>query len=96
MRDLDQDALDAYERAHQQHELLTAQWEELGQPVLARGSKGQEVAHPLLGELRAAARLEDELRQQLRKKHRGPQPSAVVSTIANRRITRRDTRSAAN
>ena len=65
-----------------------AEWEELGRPVLARGSKGQEVAHPLLAELRAAARLEDELRQRLSKKHRGPQPSAVVSTIAGRRITR--------
>jgi hypothetical protein len=92
MRDIEQDALDAYERAHEQTELLMAEWEALDRPVLARGSKGQEVAHPLLAELRAATRLEDELRHRLSKKHRGPQPSAVVSTIANRRITRRGAR----
>lgn len=32
--------------------LLTRQWEEAGKPFLTRGSMGQDVIHPLIGELR--------------------------------------------
>ena len=89
MPDLEQDALDAYEAALARERLLHEHWEELGRPVLTKGSMGQEVAHPLVGMMNAAARLSDDLRRPFMKRHRGPAPSAVISSLTEHRITRR-------
>jgi hypothetical protein len=58
---LEEDALRAYEAARARLTLLVAEWERLGRPLLAEGSKGQVVGHPLLGEMRAAERLAEHL-----------------------------------
>ena len=94
---LDQDALDAYEGAKERTRLLDEEWQRLGRPLLAKGSKGQDIAHPLLPAWRAAVRLEDDLRRPLLKKHRGPETSAVVRPLAlagTKRITRRGEKTA--
>ena len=92
---LDQDAQDAYERAKERADLVCAEWERLGRPVLAEWSKGQTVPHPLLAEIRAADRLADHLRRRLARTHSGPAPGAVVrplSIVREQRITRRGKR----
>jgi hypothetical protein len=74
--DAEKDYLDARARA----ELLKAEWEKRGSPVLAVGSTGQEVPHPLLRALNDAAVLVSRLRGELRVAHRGPKPSTVLGT----------------
>ena len=71
---LEQDALDAYERAQDRTRQLVAEWERLGRPLLTKGSRGQIRGHPLLGEMRAAERLADHLRRPLLRRHRGSAP----------------------
>jgi hypothetical protein len=56
-----------------------AAWEKDGAPLLAAGSTGQLVEHPDLRMLREHDLLVDRLGAVSRKRHRGPQPSAVVT-----------------
>jgi hypothetical protein len=78
------DAVEAYEAAVARARLLHAEWEKLGRPVLSAGSTGQVVAHPLLHAIAEAEVIADRLRQPLLKKHRGPEPSAVVEAEIGR------------
>jgi hypothetical protein len=48
-------------------------------PLLTTGSTGQLVEHPYMKMLREHDLLVDRLGAVLRKRHRGPQPSAVVT-----------------
>jgi hypothetical protein len=54
-------------------------WEAEGAPLLTTGSTGQVVPHPLVKTLNEADLLCDRLGAVIRKRHRGPQPSAVVT-----------------
>jgi hypothetical protein len=53
-------------------------WEAEGSPLLASGSTGQLVEHPYLRMLRDHDVLVDRLAAAVRKRHRGPEPSAVL------------------
>jgi hypothetical protein len=55
-------------------------WVGEGSPLLSRGSTGQLVEHPLVKMLREHDLLVDRLSLPLRKRHRGPEPSAVVAS----------------
>jgi hypothetical protein len=54
-------------------------WQAEGAPLLTTGSTGQLVEHPLVKMLREHDLLADRLGAVIRKRHRGPQPSAVVT-----------------
>ncbi len=59
-------------------------------PLLAQGSQGQEVEHPLVAMLRLPDVLCDKLALPLRKAHAGPQPTAVMKPYRGaKRITRK-------
>lgn len=73
-----EDAQDAYQRALERANLLKETWDEPGRPVLATGSRGQPVAHPLLAAMNEADVISDRLRQRLVKAHPGPSPCAVL------------------
>jgi hypothetical protein len=53
-------------------------WEAEGSPLLATGSTGQLVEHPLVKMLREHDILVDRLAVAVRKRHAGPEPSAVM------------------
>ena len=53
-------------------------WEAEGSPLLATGSTGQLVEHPLVKMLREHDILVDRLAVAVRKRNRGPEPSAVL------------------
>jgi hypothetical protein len=53
-------------------------WEAEGSPLLATGSTGQLVEHPLVKMLRDHDVLVMRLEAVLRKRHAGPDPSAVI------------------
>jgi hypothetical protein len=53
-------------------------WQAEGAPLLATGSTGQLVEHPLVKMLREHDLLVDRLAAAARVRHRGPVPSAVV------------------
>jgi hypothetical protein len=57
---------------------VAAEWAELGSPLLTNGSMGQLVEHPLVKMLREHEVLVARLGELVRKRHRGPQPSAVL------------------
>jgi hypothetical protein len=73
-----EDAETAYEGAHERARLLGEEWARLDRPVMAIGSRGQPVIHPLLGAIAEAEVIADRLRQRLVNKHVGPKPSAVL------------------
>jgi hypothetical protein len=78
--DVDVDAIDAYCEAKARSRQLRAEWVELGSPSMTKGgSTGQVlVPHPLLASMRLAEQHEAKLREQLRRRHSGPAPSAVL------------------
>ncbi len=54
-------------------------WQAEGAPLLMTGSTGQLIEHPLMKMLREADLLCDRLGAAVRKRHRGPEPSAVLT-----------------
>jgi hypothetical protein len=58
---------------------IRAAWEAEGSPLLATGSMGQSVEHPLVKMLRDHELLADRLAAAAQRRHRGPPPSAVVT-----------------
>jgi hypothetical protein len=78
--DLLADAERRYRAACARRRLVEKAWKDSGSPLLARGSQGQEVEHPLVTMLRAHDLLCLRLAVPLRQAHAGPQPSAVVKT----------------
>ena len=97
--DLREDLERAYEGAQERAELLRAEWDRLERPLLAKGSKGQAVPHPILRALQAAERHADYLRRALLPPARmGRPPTAVpfppgqatrLRAVVDDRITRR-------
>lgn len=56
-----------------------AAWEDLGRPLLAEGSKGQLIDHPLVRQINELDRLSAQLGAKLQRRNRGPDPVGVVS-----------------
>ncbi len=69
--------------------LLRDEWERLGRPILSKGSMNQEIVSPLLRAIGEAEMLADRLRRALLKRHRGPEPSAVLRLDGRKPPSRR-------
>jgi hypothetical protein len=68
-----------YADAVSRRDAIRDAWEAEGAPLLTTGSTGQLVEHPLVKMLREHDLLADRLGAVIRKRHRGPEPSAVVT-----------------
>ena len=73
------EAENRYQEAVERRNGIRDAWEKEGSPLLTSGSTGQIVPHPLVKMLNEADLLCDRLGAVIRKRHRGPQPSAVVT-----------------
>lgn len=78
MTDFLADALGRYREAVARRDAIKVEWEARESPLLAAGSTGQLVEHPLVKMLREHDILVDKLARELRQRHRGPDPKAVV------------------
>jgi hypothetical protein len=78
MSDFSTDAEQRYLQAAARRDSIRAAWEQEGSPLLATGSTGQLVEHPLVKMLREHDLLVDRLASAARRRHRGPDPSAVI------------------
>jgi hypothetical protein len=67
-----------YREAVYRRDAIREAWQAEGAPLLTTGSTGQLVEHPLVKMLREHDLLCDRLGAVIRKRHRGPQPSAVL------------------
>ena len=67
-----------YREAVSRRDAIRDAWITLEEPLLATGSTGQLVEHPLLKMLRDHDVLVDRLASAARMRHRGPEPSAVL------------------
>jgi hypothetical protein len=78
--DVQADAVADYEEALERARLVKSSWVELGRPVMAEGgATGRApVMHPLLRAMYDVDSLVAKLRADVKKAHRGPQPSAVL------------------
>jgi len=72
-----EDAEVRYQDAVARREAIRKAWTDAGEPLLAEGSTGQLVEHPFVKMLREHDVLVDRLAASVRKRHRGPNPSAV-------------------
>jgi hypothetical protein len=79
MADFFSEAEDRYREAVGRRDAIQAAWQSEGAPLLTSGSTGQLVEHPLVKMLRDHDLLVDRLSARLRRSHRGPAPSAVVT-----------------
>ena len=75
---LDTDAEARYADAVARRDAIRTAWEAEGSPLLTSGSTGQLVEHPFVKMLRLHDVLVDRLAVTVRKRHRGPEPSAVI------------------
>jgi hypothetical protein len=78
MTDFFGEAENRYSEAVARRDAIRDAWEAEGAPLLATGSTGQPVPHPLVKMLNDADLLCDRLGASVRKRHRGPEPSAVL------------------
>jgi hypothetical protein len=76
---LDTDAEARYADAVARRDAIRTAWEAEGSPLLTTGSTGQLVEHPFVKMLRLHDVLVDRLAMSVRKRHRGPDPSAVIT-----------------
>jgi hypothetical protein len=75
---LDTDAEGRYADAVARRDAIRTAWEAEGSPLLTTGSTGQLVEHPFVKMLRLHDVLVDRLAHTVRKRHAGPEPSAVM------------------
>lgn len=78
MTDFFGDAEARYVEAVARRDAIRDAWDGEGAPLLATGSTGQLVEHPLVRMLRDHDLLVDRLAAAIRKRASGPQPSAVL------------------
>lgn len=76
--DHEEKALEVYEEAVGRRAEIIQLWEMEGKPLLTQGSTGQLVEHPLVKMIREHDALVQKLATDVRKTHRGPNPSAVI------------------
>jgi hypothetical protein len=67
-----------HDEAVMRRNAINEQWVGLGCPLLTSGSTGQLVEHPLVKMLREHDVLVQRLGEAVKKRHRGPQPAAVL------------------
>jgi hypothetical protein len=67
-----------YAEAVARRDAIRDAWIAEGSPLLTTGSTGQLVEHPLVKMLRLHDVLVDRLAHAVRKRHAGPEPSAVM------------------
>ena len=72
------EAENRYLEAVSRRDAIRDAWEADGSPLLATGSTGQLVEHPYLKMLREHDLLVDRLGAVVSRRHRGPEPSAVI------------------
>ena len=77
--DLNSEAEARYREAVARRDAIVDAWIKEGSPLLGTGSTGQLIEHPYVRMLRAHDLLVDRLAASVRKRHRGPNPSAVIS-----------------
>ena len=77
--DFSADAEARYLEAVGRRDAIRDAWIAEGSPLLSQGSTGQLVEHPLLKMLRDHDLLVDRLGAVVSRRHRGPEPSGVVS-----------------
>ena len=87
------DAERLYAEAVARRDAIRDTWSAEGEPLLATGSTGQLVEHPYVKMLREHDLLVDRLAAAVRKRHRGPEPSAVLKPRSASRLPRRSERS---
>jgi hypothetical protein len=75
---LDTEADGRYRDAVAHRDAIRMAWEAEGSPLLTSSSTGQLVEHPFVKMLRLHDVLVDRLAQTVRKRHAGPEPSAVM------------------
>jgi hypothetical protein len=80
MTDLLTEADRRYQEAVARRDAIVRAWESEGSPLLSAGSTGQLVEHPLVKMLRDHDLLVDRLAEAVRKRHRGPEPAAVLKS----------------
>ena len=76
--DVRSDLEETYGAAQERVELLREEWDRLNRPLLAKGSKGQQVPHPILRALQQAERHADMLRRSLLPPSRMGRPPVAV------------------
>lgn len=79
--DFSADAETRYLEAVSRRDAIRDAWEADGSPLLATGSTGQLVEHPLVKMLREHDLLVDRLGAAVRRRNRGPEPSAVLKPL---------------
>jgi hypothetical protein len=72
------DAENRYCEAVARRDAIRDAWQADGSPLLSQGSTGQLVEHPYLKMLRDHDLLVDRLGAVVSRRHRGPEPSAVL------------------
>jgi hypothetical protein len=77
--DLFSDAEARYAEAVARRDAIRDAWVADGSRLLSTGSTGQLVEHPLVKMLREHDVLVDRLAMPLRRRHQGPDPSAVIT-----------------
>ena len=77
--DFSADAEVRYADVVARRDAIRAAWQAEGEPLLATGSTGQLVEHPLVKMLREHDLLCDRLGASVRRRHSGPAPSAVLT-----------------
>ena len=77
MRDLERDAIDAYEASQERLGLVQEAWEAAGRPVLHTGSRGGLMPHPLLRALQSAEKHALRMRRSVSRPRMGRPPEAV-------------------
>lgn len=82
--DFSAEAESRYLEAVARRDAIRDTWEADGSPLLATGSTGQLVEHPFVKMLREHDLLVDRLAATVRKRHRGPEPSAVLKPSIGR------------
>ena len=75
---LDTESESRYAEAVARRDAIRDAWITEGSPLLTTGSTGQLVEHPYVKMLRLHDVLVDRLALTVRKRHRGPEPSAVI------------------
>jgi hypothetical protein len=88
VRDPDHDALNAYEEAEERRQDIIEVWEAEGRPLTSVGHTGQPVAHPLMKLMAEWEVIADRLRERVRPKRPGREPTAVIKPYRDKRITR--------
>jgi len=78
--DVFSDAEARYEAARALADQVRREWTAVGSPLLSEGSMGQLVPHPFVKMLSDAEAQAARFGELLKKKHRGPAPSAVVQS----------------